>query len=205
MTRALTMLAMTLVMSACAPDLAAQDDDNGAASQGVVDDMGGPEVSHTDEGDGVFLTRVDATAEDRWIYVSLVDGVQLDVDDPQIDASWDLAFQRFQIKLDGGVSGPAGVEAVVIDDAAFEDVEQAPADGYVGDQPDGDDDNEDPDYALREWYDYNIMTHLLTPAPVVYVIRTGDERHYKLAIEAYYDDAGTSGHVSFRWAPVDAP
>lgn len=186
----------------CAADLSPNDDDGGPV---VVDERGGPNVGHVDEGDGVIATRVDATSEEAWVYLDLDEGLQLDVDDPRTEPDWELAFMRFHIKLNGGASGTAGVEIAILEDVAFEDVDVAPADGYIRDLPDGDDENEEPDYALQDWYDYDIMTHVLTPRPVVYVLRTDQSRHYKLQIDTYYDEAGTSGHMQFRWAWIEGP
>lgn len=191
------------LVCACAPDLMA--DDAGMEPEVMVDEMGGPQVGHNDEGDGVFVTLVDATSEEDWIYLDMADGSQLDVSDPQADGDWDLAFQRFHIKLNGGVSGSAGVEAVKLAETTFDEVEVAPADGYISDQADGDDDNDHPDYVLQDWYDYNFMTHVLTPAVAVYVVRTADPVHYKIQLENYYDEAGTSGYLSFRWSRIEGP
>ncbi|MEM6993568.1 MAG: HmuY family protein [Myxococcota bacterium] len=189
-------------LSACAPDLGTGGDGDGDG--GMVGDMGGPNVAHVDEGAGVLLTTVDATSETDWVYLSLADGAQVEPTDPESDATWDIAFLRFHIKMNGGVSGSAEVGAAIIEGQAFDDVTDAPSDGYLFDEADGDDENEDPDYVLREWYGYNIMTHVLTPEMVVYVIQ-GREGDYKLQIENYYDEAGTSGHLQFRWGALDAP
>lgn len=198
----LSPLLVAISLAACAPDLGDGADDG---DMGPSEDAGGSEIEHEDEGEGVLLTRVDATAEDGWIYLSLADGAQLDVDDALSDARWDLGFSRFHIKLNGGDSGSAGVQGLILEDDSFEDVSVAPADGYLEDRPDGEDDNEDPDYVFAEWYAYNFMTHILTPQPWVYVVRTGDERYYRIQITDYYDDAGTSGYPAFRWSEIDAP
>ena len=200
---------MLATVATCSPLMIGCAADLGEGADGEEDgqgpgDVGGEQIDSAALEEGVVRSVVNATSEEEWVYMSLVDGAQLDVADPKSDGDWDLAFLRFHIKLNGGDSGSAGVEAAIIEEADFEDVDVAPADGYMSDQPDGDDENEDPDYVLREWYAYNVMTHVLTPEQVVYVIHTGDGRHYKLQIEDYYDDAGTSGYPAFRWGPVDA-
>jgi hypothetical protein len=194
-----------LMCCACAADLGAgADDDTGPAA--MVDAVGGPNIGHVDEGDGTLLTTIDATSETEWVHLRLADGQQVDVDDPLAeDAGWDLGFLRFHVKLAGGISGSAGVEAAPIEGVRLHDVSAAPSEGWLTDAPDGDDDNEDPDYALRDWYAYDPMTHVLTPHDTVWAIRTGDGSLYALRIEGYYDDAGTSGHMQFRWRPIDAP
>ena len=50
------------------------------------------------------------------------------------------------------------------------------------------------------WYAYDLLTHTLSPQPYVYVVRTGDGGHFKIAFTNYYDAAGTSGFPTFRWA-----
>ncbi|MEX1362972.1 MAG: HmuY family protein [Nannocystaceae bacterium] len=196
--------AALLGATACAPPLEADDASLETEDAGPIDADGGPQVDHEDLGDGVTATRVDATADGGWVYLDLSDGQQLEVDDPQANLDWDLAFRRFHIKLNGGASGGGGVEAAIVEDPSFETLSSAPADGYLYDQPDGDDEDDEPDYVLQDWYDYDIMTHVLTPAPVVYVIRHEDG-YTKLVLDGYYDDAGTSGHPSFRWASVAPP
>lgn len=187
---------------ACAAELTPGDDEGGGPV--MVDEMGGPNIGHTHEDDGVISTSVDATSEDVWIYLDLDDGQQLEVSDPRANPDWELAFQRFNIKLNGGESGDAGVEVALLEGVTFEDVDVAPADGYTSDLPD-DDDDQSPEYALQDWYDYDVMTHVLMPRPVVYVLRTAEPQHYTLQIDAYYDEVGTSGYLGFRWARIEGP
>lgn len=58
--------------------------------------------------------------------------------------------------------------------------------------------------SLGAWYDYDFMTHVLTPKPVVYVVRTVEGNAFKLEVQGYYDEAGTSGIFTIRWAALDA-
>lgn len=194
-------LALVLVV-ACAPALEASDDGTAPPSGGPA----GAHVVHEDpDEDGSTLTQVNATDAMLWIYLDLETGQELALEDPNDDPAWDLAFQRFHIALNGGVMGSGDVTAAVLEDTAFADVTRAPADGYVSDLPDGDDDNEDPDYVFKDWYAYDFTTHVLTPYPIVYVIRTQTPNHYKVQLERYYDEAGSSGYPTFRWASVAPP
>lgn len=202
--RAILNLPVVVILAGgCAPGLEAEDAEDTDA--GPVGEIGGPNVTNDDQGDGTVVTVVDATDDEAWVYLDLETGLQQQVADPMADPQWDIGFRRFHIKLNGGVSGMAGVEAAPIDGMAFEDVSVAPANGYLQDLPDGDDDNEDPEYVFAQWYDYNFMTHVLTPFEIVYVIRDADGEHYKVQIEDYYDEAGTSGYMTFRWSPLEAP
>ncbi|MEM7156776.1 MAG: HmuY family protein [Myxococcota bacterium] len=188
---------------ACAPSLG-EGADAGADDAGEVNPENGPNVEHLEQEEGgAWLTRVDATSDEDWVYLDLATGTQLEVDDPMEDLDWDIAFLRFHVKINGGISGMADAEAARLDGADFDTLEQAPVDGYRTDEIDGDDDDEHPDYAIRDWYDYNIMTHILTPANAVYVLRIGDTGdHYRIGFQNYYDDAGTSGYQTFLWSPI---
>jgi hypothetical protein len=44
-----------------------------------------------------------------------------------------------------------------------------------------------------KWYDYDAETHLLTPKPVQWLVRTPDDRVYGMRIVSVYDDEGESG------------
>ena len=54
--------------------------------------------------------------------------------------------------------------------------------------------------ALKEWYDYNSSTHVLTAKDDVYLIRSSDGGSiYKIQMTDYYSESGTSGYPTFRW------
>ena len=197
-----TTLAAALALGACAPDLGETLGDEGTNDDGGHADGGGPQVQHEDEGDGVTLSVIDASDDEVWVYLDLESGDQETVDDPLTSDAWDLGLLRFNIAINGGISGPGGMEAVLLEDVAFADVTEAPTEGWVTDAVDGDDENEDPDYALASWYDYDFMTHVLTPRPQVYGVRTVEGGTFKLEFVNYYDDAGTSGFFTIRWAPL---
>lgn len=165
----------------CAPDLRGDRADTDAPD--------GPTVDVTEE-DGSIRTTIDGTDHDVWVQWSPSDGAGA--------ADWLLAFRRFRIALNGGVSGEGGAEAAPIE-APFEQVTELPEDGWRVDRPDEDDDGE-PDYALGDWYDYDPVSHALTPRQVVYVVRMPGQTPVKLQVESYYDDVGTPGSLTVRWA-----
>jgi hypothetical protein len=153
-------------------------------------------VATVDNGDGTYTTRIDATSAETWRHVDLTTGTETDA-----AGAWDVAAQRFHIKLNGGISGTAGVETAPLP-GMLPAVTAAPAAGWITDEPDGDDENPEPDYAFEQgdgWYAYDPQSHVLTPRELVWVIRTGDGAMVKLAIERYYDEVGTSGVFTVRW------
>lgn len=178
-------IVLALALVACAEDLHHDHEDPDAGA----DDPS--RVTHTEDGD-VTTTQVDATQETAWVYLDLDTRAEVGEGD-----AWDLAFQRFAIQLDG--------EVAIVADADFGAMVAAPAGGWITDAPDGDDEDTEPDLAFGGWYAYDPATHTLTPNPLVYVVRTADEGYFKLEMLDYYDDAGSSGFPTFRWAAVAPP
>lgn len=181
---------------ACAGDL---DDELGSdAVEPPAEGRVGPHTTSEPRDGAGQRTVIDATDEEAWVYFDLETGTELEVDDPMTDPDWDLAFKRFHVASNGGVSGSAGSEVAVLE-ATFDEVTEVPADGFRVDEADGDDDNDDPDYVFADWYDYDFMTHVLTPKALTYVVLTGSGNAFKIAFEGYYDDAGTSATPTLAW------
>jgi hypothetical protein len=111
------------------------------------------------------------------------------------DAEWDLAVEGYTFMTNGGVSGDGGVGAVATSEA-FDDVTSAsgaPASVYAGDAFGG-------VFAEHAWYKYNLDgDHTIFPTFDVYLLRSGASV-WKLQILNYYDDAGESRRISFRYA-----
>ena len=176
--------------------------------QGSVVPTMSPELAvHEEHGDGTWTSAVDSTHEGRWVLLDLeTREAALGATDGE-PLGWDLGFQRFKIMTNSGISGDAGTGTVRLEDTSWDEVTEAPADGYVADAEDGDDEDSDPDLAFMAdgaWYDYDFATHTLSPRDHVYVVRTASGNYFKVQVLGYYDVAGTPGLVTFRWAQVDA-
>ncbi|MBV1860780.1 MAG: HmuY family protein [Nannocystaceae bacterium] len=193
------LLAALLCPLACAGDL--DNELGGDAVEPPAEGRVGPHTTSDPRDGGGHLSTVDASDEVLWVYFDLETGTELEVFDPTEDLRWDLAFRRFHIATNSGVSGSAGSEVALLSQP-FDDVSELPDAGFVVDEADGDDENEDPDYAFRDWYDYNFMTHVLTPQAQTYVVVTGSGNAFKVALERYYDEAGTSGFPTVAWAAL---
>jgi hypothetical protein len=180
------------LLAGCWPDIRGLDYEPWDSAEAAR----GPKVVQTEVGGGVVHMTVDATDSVAWVYVDADSGM-LELDGPA--DGWDLAFSRARIKLDGGVSGDAGVEVAVVEAARVEDVSVAPTDGYVTDLEDDGDDNAEPELAFDVWFDYDSNSHVLTPKDLVFVVRTDLGDHVAIEVTGYYDDAGTSGILQFRW------
>lgn len=201
----------------------------------------------TEEGTtaGEFTTHIDATAMPggamgttptrSYVYARFTDAgleqVLVSDEDAFVSTDWDIAFRRFVVRLNSGVSGPGCVAgARVPGDPAFEAVTEVPAglslyeeEYYTEASPgactivgDGSGLPGSPDAVLAGYWRYS-TSMCLSMSGFVYVVRTGSGRHVKLQVLSYYspanqvicDGGGTpappSGSANFRvrWAFLD--
>jgi len=177
----------TLFACACVPAVDDEVDDPGSTD----------EVFQTEaQGDGSFISVVDARDEAAFTYIDFESRAGVD----GASAAWDLGFLRFNIATHA--------EVAVLEGADFDALVVAPADGYVVDASDPETAMQEtmPGYAFDLWYDYDPMTHVLSArADLVYVVRTPEDNYFKVQLLDYYDDAGTPGLLSLRWAPLAPP
>ncbi|HVG61941.1 MAG TPA: HmuY family protein [Hyalangium sp.] len=197
-------LLLTGCLAACGPDLQPEPGPPGGAGPGEV--PAGVPLSHQDKGDGTFVTTVDASSSEKWIGLDLDHRQEANAAE---DKLWDIAFQRFHIRVRGGASGTGNVAVAVLPDVNLAQVSQAPAERYTTDAADGDDSNSELDTAFETaaegWYSYNVGTHKLSPRERVYVIRTDEGAFFKVQILEYYDSAGTPAILQVHWGSVQPP
>jgi hypothetical protein len=163
---------------------------------------------------------VDATAggsmnaaDNPYVYLKFtadsVTKVEISDIDSYTDESWDFALKRFVLRVNGGDSGPGGVEVATVAGETLADVTAVPADGEFS----TDDWFSDactlntgplagePATALVDWYDYDVDTHLPTPKAEIHVLRRPDGSTIKLDINNYrYQD--NSGHYEIEWGAL---
>lgn len=124
------------------------------------------------------------------VYFSLTRGAVSD------ESDWDLLFEGWTIRLNGGVSGGGAAGAVVVDEP-FDGIADASDMGslYRGDTYGG-------AFAAHPWYRYNITgnDHQIWPTYDVYLVKRGSEV-YKVQLISYYEPTtGASRHVTMRYA-----
>lgn len=205
-------LACSLFAVGCGNDLNEGKNDNNS-TPGLNNknntDKTYPNITHQKSTEGFTTTTVNSTSLDKWIYLKLSTGEQTTVSNPATDTNWDLAFQRFSILVNGGVSGPSNVEIAHLDNVNFKDITQAPVTDYRTDiEGIKDEQGQNPGLAfLAEdtWYDYDGAKHVLNIRDRVYIIHASTGKYFKLQFLDYYDQAGTGGFVKFNWQEIDAP
>jgi hypothetical protein len=141
---------------------------------------------------GPVLYTLDARASEHWTFFDFSRGSVVEVPH-QFGVDWDLAFQRHKILANGGATNPKGRGAILnLGEVPFDQVREAPADGYVEDtiaaiNPET---IATENLAIKAWYHYNFLTHLLRPKANVYVIRTADGKYARMRLISYYCDGG---------------
>ncbi|MFW6078566.1 MAG: HmuY family protein [Gemmatimonadota bacterium] len=141
---------------------------------------------------GPATYTVDASGPDRWRYFDFSRGATVD---PAGPLDWDLAFRRFHIIANGG-DGFAGAGGIAdLGELRFDSVLTVPDAGYRPNVVGTDTVNP----AIRDWYDYGFTSHLLTPRPRVYAVRTADGRYAKLELVSYYCPDARAGCITIRY------
>ncbi|MEN7549902.1 HmuY family protein [Rapidithrix thailandica] len=100
---------------------------------------------------------------------------------------WDLAFSGTKILVNGGASGPGEGAALILEGELFDEVEEAPAEGYT---QDGEEVLAIPAGSGNGWYKYTggePPIHAILPiVGRVIVLKTGDGKYAKVEIISYY-------------------
>ena len=135
---------------------------------------------------GPVLYTVDASAPESWRYFSFRLGSVVDGAGAR---DWDLAFKRYSI-----VAGE-GVGIVDLGEARLADVRVVPATGYVANEGRAEPRNP----AIASWYRYGFFSHVLSPKPHVWAVRTADGRYAKLEMISYYCPGARPGCPTFRY------
>jgi len=192
----------------------------------------------TEEGTtpGTFVTHVDATAgglmpTDSYVYARFTPTglMRVDVSDQDAFAStdWDVAFRRFIIRLNSGVSGPSCVlGARTAPGTTFDALTSVPSglnynsevymtpDPSCSIVPDGSGLGS-PSTVLSSFWTYPMCVSM---SHNVYVIQLASGRHVKLEVMSYYDpvtiqmqcdtmhtisEPSGSGNIRVHWSFLD--
>ena len=142
---------------------------------------------------GPIVYTVDASSTGEWQFFDFSRGSV--VRDPG-PVDWDLAFRRFHIIANGGpgFSGSGGI--IRLEETDFDAVRELPDTAYVETTARRDSTNA----AIARWYAYGWTSHLLSPHPAIYGVRTADGRYAKLELVGYYCPGAQPGCMAFRYA-----
>jgi hypothetical protein len=108
---------------------------------------------------------------------------------------WDLSFQRFTILANGGLNfaGQGGILDLGV--MSLDSLTSVPTGGYAVNTSDSEVSNE----ATARWYEYSWTSHVLSPKPNVFAVRTADGRYAVFQILSYYCPAAQAGCTTIRY------
>ena len=154
--------------------------------------------------------EVNSTGSTTWKYFSFSSNDTVTVTDAANSSAWDLAFQRYRIKTNGGKSGSGsgsaansyqkgqtGFDALIIvsDTATFakdDSISIAIQQGYA--------------YyvvnpVLYTWFTLEFATEgtQIVPDDHIYIIKTATGKYAKIWFKSYYSPENISGYVSFQY------
>lgn len=163
-------------------------------------------------GDIKDIQFIDVRSYTEWKYFSFEKGEVVEVTDFQDDLSWDIAFHRSDVRLNGGASGKGKAEAVNTNKTDWDAVTEAPANGYVKDETGkittaftgaGTTEEDQPfSQTVTGW----LTVDTSNPPPTytihnwIYVLKATDGNYVKLQL---YDNKdvrnAAAGYVSFKY------
>lgn len=154
--------------------------------------------------------EINSTGSTTWKYFSFAKNDTIQVSDPMTSSDWDLAFQRYRIRTNGGSSGNGmgsaansylkgqeGFDAlkIVPDTASFESdtsVEIAVQQGYA---------TYIVNPELYTWFtiEFAAQGSQIVPSDYVYIVKTATGKYAKVWFRSYYSATNSSGYVTFQY------
>jgi len=154
--------------------------------------------------------EVKSTSSTVWKYFSFATNDTVTITDPANSTGWDLAFQRYRIRTNGGLSGngsgsaansyqkgQTGFDAIsvvsdtstFINDASISIAIQQGYATYIVNQ------------VLYTWFslEFAALGTQIVPSDYVYIVKTGTGKYAKVWFKSYYNAYATSGYVSIQY------
>ena len=148
---------------------------------------------------GPIVYTIEARSRDVWMYFDFARGSVVTVQDPKTEA-WDLMFQRYVIKTNGGQTNPTGQGALLsMKERDFAAVTTVPDKvEFVTDvHPKNRPSSYNP--VMEKWFNYSYLANVLVPKPLVYLVRTHDGKYAKMHILSYYCANKSAGCLTFEY------
>ncbi|MDR1879249.1 MAG: HmuY family protein, partial [Bacteroidales bacterium] len=146
---------------------------------------------------------------DKWVYVSFVQGKEVAISDFKNDASWDIAFHRMDVRLNGGESGKGQGAGQISDVTALSELTTIPTEGYITDVMDSVNVSmmekvaAPKNLTLGTWVSMAGMPPAYTVKENVFVVKSAEGKHVKLKFLDYLNAENKGGHVKFTYVYMD--
>ena len=154
--------------------------------------------------------EINSTGSTTWKYFSFASNDTVTVTDPTHSNTWDLAFQRYRVKTNGGESGSGAGSAaysyqkgqtgfdalkIVSDTSTFtadKSISIAVQQGYA---------TYIVNPVLYTWFTLEFATQgtQIVPTDDIYIVKTGTGKYAKVWIKSYYSATNVSGYVTIQY------
>jgi hypothetical protein len=154
--------------------------------------------------------EINSTGSTTWKYFSFTTNDTVTITDPAHSTAWDLAFQRYRIKTNGGLSGSGSGSAansykkgqsgfdgltVVPDTTTFTpdaSISVAIQQGYQ---------NYVLNPVLYSWFSLEFAAQgtQIVPTDDIFIVRTATGKYAKVWLKSYYSATNQSGYVTFQY------
>ena len=154
--------------------------------------------------------EINSTGTTAWKYFSFVTNDTVTVADPANSTAWDLAFQRYRIKTNGGLSGSGSGSAansylkgqtgfdalkVIPDTTTFvadASIQIAVQQGYATYLVNP---------TLYNWFSLEFATQgtQIVPTDYIFIVKTAAGKYAKVWFKSYYSATNLSGYITFQY------
>ncbi len=144
---------------------------------------------------------IDARDRSEWVFFDFARGSVVESDFEAAD--WQLAFRRTGLLTNSGVTNPAGPTGVInLGETTLEEAVPPARLDFAVDELGGEDNDTVQNPAIKKWYRYNFIRHVVIARPDVYLVRTGGDRDALVRFDSYYCDDESPGCVTFHYRLV---
>jgi hypothetical protein len=154
--------------------------------------------------------EVKSTSSTDWKYFSFATNDTVTIADPSTSTGWDMAFQRYRIKTNGGLSGNglgSAANSYKIGQTGFDELSVVPdTSTFVKDasitiaiQQGSATYIVNP--VLYSWFSLQFATQgtQIVPSDYIYIVKTGTGKYAKVWFKSYYNAYATSGYVTIQY------
>ena len=140
------LLAGLVAFTSCSKDDSKKEEPKKENNQGGGNQQGGNQKGGNQQGEqkpatdkitldfsGNEVKEVQLNALTGWKYFSLKEGKEVTPAKPEEDLTWDIAFNSYYVRLNGGTSGKGKAEAVKVEGTNFAEIVEAPKAGFAKD------------------------------------------------------------------------
>ena len=185
------------------------------------------EDDNTKQNDGIIEKVITCTKYNEWVYYSFKTGktftLSVSSNKYKTRKDWDIAFHRYNFRLNGGQSGDGNVAAKLLGEGEIKSFTEIPKDGYIQDETISimekgampptyvdtpgskvlngyyDGEGKDAVYHAGAWKIEKGQPPIYHPSNRVYAIKTMDGKYAVIKFADYYDSWGVPANVKLQY------